>query len=572
MSLTPRHENRPQRARHAPLRRRAVVAAVLGIVAVPMVVGAALGQPTGTDTSVPQTTAGAGDPAGAAVAAFPAPLVAPVPAPAGPPDVRLSSFFATGDAQSPQVELRFAEAFTLPEGTYRASVLVGTPGGEMLRATLLSEGGATVGVLESSADGVTFTEVGEVEVSFQPSGVIVLPSGTTAVVTGADGSAAPPIAGLPVGPTASVVNQSLTVDYPEPPPLEVGGVAVVSAIDDVLIVPDAANDGVGADYIRVDHTNRTVILVDALDSFPPRDASGDRSWLVSEEPADSEGGWVRSFTFDLPAIAEALDFPPVGDATAIGVKRTLVLADGSVLNADAVLATLDWYAAALVSQDPQTPPTTVATTADTAESDETGTPWFLIGGALALVVAVLVAVVALVRRRRGDELDFGGSEGEGDLLAALQREDETGEPDPDVPRAPSDAVSAAEEPPAVEEPVVAEPVVAEPEPRSIDSLLFGSAAAAAASEAEAAPPVTDTPDLPVVPAASPPTGPVPLSPDDALASLEQDVRSFADRLAALGDGSEGDRSVEIGALGRDARGLAERLEHLGDVDEGSDGR
>jgi hypothetical protein len=400
----------------------------------------------------------------------------------------------------------------------------------------------------------------------------VLPSGTTAVVTGADGSAAPPIAGLPVGPTASVVNQSLTVDYPEPPPLEVGGVAVVSAIDDVLIVPDAANDGVGADYIRVDHTNRTVILVDALDSFPPRDASGDRSWLVSEEPADSEGGWVRSFTFDLPAIAEALDFPPVGDATAIGVKRTLVLADGSVLNADAVLATLDWYAAALVSQDPQTPPTTVATTADTAESDETGTPWFLIGGALALVVAVLVAVVALVRRRRGDELDFGGSEGEGDLLAALQREDETGEPDPDVPRAPSDAVSAAEEPPAVEEPVVAEPVVAEPEPRSIDSLLFGSAAAAAASEAEAAPPVTDTPDLPVVPAASPPTGPVPLSPDDALASLEQDVRSFADRLAALGDGSEGDRSVEIGALGRDARGLAERLEHLGDVDEGSDGR
>ncbi len=35
---------------------------------------------------------------------------------------------------------------------------------------------------------------------------------------------------------------------------------VVSAVDDVLIVPDASNDGVFADYVRIDHTNREVTL------------------------------------------------------------------------------------------------------------------------------------------------------------------------------------------------------------------------------------------------------------------------------------------------------------------------
>ncbi|MCC5952965.1 MAG: hypothetical protein JJU45_12820 [Acidimicrobiia bacterium] len=110
-------------------------------------------------------------------AAFPADLVAPVAT--VPLDVEpalaLTAVYPTpvlaGD--DPTVAVRFRGPFEPPVEPWRVSVVIGDPGGEVLRASLVRIDGEDRGRLEFF-DGQGFLDRGETEARFDPSGLVTL--------------------------------------------------------------------------------------------------------------------------------------------------------------------------------------------------------------------------------------------------------------------------------------------------------------------------------------------------------------------------------------------------------------
>jgi hypothetical protein len=252
-----------------------------------------------------------------------APPVGPIPPPLALSDLYLAS---GTDAASPEVVLRFAEPFKLPDDGYRLSVLVGDPLGPRLSASLLASGGrdagnAAAGVV-SRFEGFGWQDVGPTDVQFDDLGfaLITLPLGiappgssvwveisvgspllpqrvspffsraalfdkATAGVLPGDGLGVsrdrrgrPDQMAVPLGdPPTVAVRQGAAVVETGTLPIQVLGQPVTGVVDTVRLV-DSYNRGGRAAEVRLDRGKGTVGLYDTSVD-PPADRTGDRTWL-----------------------------------------------------------------------------------------------------------------------------------------------------------------------------------------------------------------------------------------------------------------------------------------------------
>jgi hypothetical protein len=153
-------------------------------------------------------------------------------------------------------------------------------------------------------------------------------------------------------------------------------------------------------------------------SATPTDKSGDRAWITSTSPAGGKAG-TGTITFSRTALGAALgvELPPGTPATmyrvGFGLMRTILLADGRVITAEAVVGTDAWFG---LGPEPTAPTTTVVAAPSIAVVDagDERLPIYVGAGAAAVIVlGVLLLLVSRRRRRaRGEEdallVDDGG--------------------------------------------------------------------------------------------------------------------------------------------------------------------
>ena len=592
--------------------------------------------PASTTTTEATGTTEAPPPPTATDTPFPASLVAPVPPVEGAPDTAITDLYVTDGAtpEEPDVVVQFREPFTFAGTPYRVGVVIGDPNGTRLRTWLISNGpenlpygrverfeagswaelGATpvrfenglmvitVPITEAPAGGAVWAEIVENDAStpshttpyfsrdalFGAADAGTVPSAVFGRVFGLDGISAEPVE-LPTGGTLVAVGDQIAVDYPDPPPSEVDGQEVTTAVDIVRIAPDYDGGAIIANFVRLDRTTGEVGLYDGF-SPVPIDKSGDRSWLVAA-PAPREAG---ALILDRAAIVTALGLPDDGAGIALGVSRELALEDGRLVTAEGVLATDAWLDLAPASALPEVTTTTVAAGGETQQVDETRQDRLplLIGAGVGIVVLLLLVVLLRRRSNRRAEIEHvaaAGGDGpkqdrmpwgstDGDLIITTTHEfdalipaDATPLPGPapvdpsPVPTAPAgsgvrilaDPVGGAPAPepappipPAVVEPSPVEPAVPEPsaaEPSAPSALdrepAWGTAAVAGtvASSGDA----TGEPSSEVGPAVDAddedePDEPRPLDPGRvdpmaALSALDEDMAELRRRVASLGD-------------------------------------
>lgn len=572
--------------------------------------------------STPPGTSVAGTaPARVAAGGFPAPLVAPVPPAEGGPELSIADLYQQPgpDATTTNVVIRYRAPFALPATAYRASVLVGDPGGVRLRASFVSTGagpgttgttagttgatkgttagttpgttpgtipgatgatGQTTGIVETS-DGSTWRDAGTTTASFDPAGTVTiavplasappggavwaeivqgqattptrstpfysrdaffgtvkagtLPTSSFGVVTKPDGTRLADVAKLPEGPLLSVVNQSVSVTYDTPPPLQVLGQNVTQAIDSVQIAPSFEGGAVVTDFVRINRSDGSIGLYDGFNATPI-DRSGDRAWLRNGLTAGSPGAPV-TVTFDLRAITSALALA-APDNIAFGLSRTFVLADGSVVTAAPVLGTSAWF-----NEPPKAATTSTAPTGTSAASSRDQLP-LIIGAVIGVVVVFALLALLLARRRRSS-----GPEPEAEPGPVAERA--SAEERADQP-APAPGVEADEPTPTFG---------AEPRPGGV--VIAGEAVGDVVARETREQPAVPTPSAPqdegadaapepeVEPSAAPVTPPeeTRIDPGDALAAFDREFDEMKSRLRNVVE--DADEVADEGDAGND---------------------
>jgi hypothetical protein len=381
---------------------------------------------------------------------FPLPVVAPVLLPDGvSPELAVESYGLTQDGDA--VQVNFTTAFEPPEVfSYEIDLLVGDPDedGDQLRMSYVSDEGVVSGVVaESDGDG-GFTEVGEIDVSYEegvatiglsdeldpgdndvawvevtliadeegdvetfttplvPAGDLLSPSGpaTTTAQEAWGSSDQPPEPSVSVGdgPVLSLDDDTLVVEYTAPNPTEVGGFAVAGVTDVVRIAPSYLDVGAVPDLLVIDHAADTVSLLDGTTPIPAEIDSQPDLWLEDGLPTRGvqEGDAVR---VSLPDVLEAFDVDVDGeidesDVLGLGIARSVRVDDGSenglVYRADGMMATGAWFGgnaeeAPVVAEPP---------------ADDDDEPWFatpiVIGAALLIAGTIAFLLLRWWEHRR----------------------------------------------------------------------------------------------------------------------------------------------------------------------------
>jgi len=384
---------------------------------------------------------------------FPRPLVAFVPVPAtGPADPALAiqtlaagEGSGTGTGGARRVTVGFASSFPLPTQAYRVSVLWGSPGGAQTRASMISAEGTTSGVVETSTDGRTWNDAGATTASFGDDSVAIdatlgeasegaafwaqaqlgtaastlvttpvysldaiigrapdggLPATSWGSSTEASGpgtaTASPPVAFGTPAPTLTVDNKALIIHDPAPAPTKIDGQAVTRVIDEVTFLPGYTPSGTVSGVVQIDRTAGTIRALSG--ATPPEDRTGGGSWIVDgiAAPPASFNAPV-TVTLDLEGVTTALGVPLDAAGTGLGLRRTVALADGSVVIGLPVIATVGWFQTAAVPTE--APLGTAAPEA--ASTHGAGAPSTSPAPLVAAtVVAAALIGVALVFRRR----------------------------------------------------------------------------------------------------------------------------------------------------------------------------
>lgn len=431
-----------------------VAALVVGTLAAPLAAQEAPDEPPGA-------AAAADEPSGEPVA-FPAPLVAATAAP-DQPELAVRSLYVTPDIPVPDIGITvvFAAPFAPPADGYELMVSFGDPRGSHARAVLRTVNGAVVGVLEE-VKGTEVSEVGPIRAELTPEGTaelvftsaILPPAGSLWV----SASVADPPAGyrsqlypvaellgltppgelsaspdawrfLPDSPTPEVVEVAnppvVTLDgttvrltWPGAPPVQVAGLSIKTFVDVVRIAPDFDDRGQAPYLVAVDHSTGTINLLDGTQLIPATVAVSNAEWLRSEPSFPVVGG--SFIEFDLDDVGKVFGIEISPEATAIGTARSITLADGTVVRADGVLGTVEWFdgaaaptpaaeAPAATAPPPTAPPTTGPRVSNRVEGDVPG--WFVPGVIVAAVAAVVLALLVVlvrywrVRRARGTRPD-----------------------------------------------------------------------------------------------------------------------------------------------------------------------
>jgi hypothetical protein len=365
----------------------------------------------------------------------PAPIIAPVLATTGVPELAIRSVYvdpASAPAE-PTVVVQFAGSFTLPPDGYRLSVFFGDPEGVAVRASLRTVGGQLAGSLETDESGA-FVEIGPLSVTTtedgtarltvpadaipdagsvwvvaevaDPVGSTVSPlfpieqffdegtPGTLSASTWAwltpPGGGLPTVVDLPSPPALTVEGDIVRLTYTDISPAQIAGQGRTSFVDAVRIAPDFATAGQAPYLIAVDHVGGAVNLLDGTQPLPATLDGPTDPWLVRPFPLGGvdEGTVIE---FDLSEVAEAFGITLSPETTTLGAARSVVLDDGTVVRADGVQATLDWFGASVVPADAEAGETEASGAEDAADASDDEFPWLLVvagTAALALVVGL----------------------------------------------------------------------------------------------------------------------------------------------------------------------------------------
>jgi hypothetical protein len=404
---------------------------------------------------------GAGTVGGAQTADPPAlaPLSARFPARGTTPPTAISqlSVEQADEEADPIVVVGFAQGFTLPADNYAVRVLVGDPGAERVRASLVVEGGSPTGTLERG-DGSSWESLGATRVSFDPAGQarVEIPGELVAdrtavwveideggtVVAGTPlftwpelrGEGDPAVLGVsdfglvtdgqlvPTGdlvqatdgPRVEYANGSITISFAGPPPTELRGNPAVTVIDYLRFGAEPANGGLPPFYVTIDHTSRQVLLWDGSSGLPtpvPADPAG---WLVQgfppPDPATPAGATPSEIVLSLDGLSQAIGLPVDDPTFGMGIARSVALADARIVTFDGITGLVAWFEGSAAATLPpieddiaelEAAPTVPPAPAD--DGDGLGSaPWIILGLVAALAV---VGLVIWAVRRQGDEGD-----------------------------------------------------------------------------------------------------------------------------------------------------------------------
>jgi hypothetical protein len=409
------------------LLRRLLPFAVLA--AVPVAVPASAGEPT----------------------TFPLPVVAPVMAPEDvAPELAVSSYGVTTDGET--LEVRFADSFDLPEvPLYRVALLVGEPGETRTRVALVVEDGEVAGSVAES-DGGEFAEVDTTEVSYEdgvarialPDGLdadaaaawldvsiveeaggeaerfvspivpahdLLTPSGpaTTSATVAWSSNGQPPGEAIDVGtgPVLTIDGDELVVEYVEPTPTEVDGLAVEGVTDVIRVAPSFDDVSAAPDLIVIDHAVNTVSLLDGTTPIPAEIPNDPDSWLELGLPTREiiEGDLVR---ISLPGVLRVFgvdaDDIDQDDRLGFGIARSVRVDDGTdagvVYRADGVTATAQWFSTQESTTGTTDGDEAAAAAGSGSDDDEKMQTVIVIGAVIVLLGTVAFLVIRWLEHRR----------------------------------------------------------------------------------------------------------------------------------------------------------------------------
>jgi hypothetical protein len=413
---------------------------------VALAVVASVALPAAAQDPVP-TTAPPAEPSGPL-----APLSARFPARGTTPATAVSQLSVEQGAPDadPIVVVGFAQGFVLPGDGYAVRANFGRPGAERVRASLVVEGGSPTGRLERG-DGAAWQDQGATRASFDASGVarievpadlvadkvavwVEIDEGTTTVAgtpifswgdlrgesepahlgvsdfgVVTDGSLVPTgdIVEAGPGPSVAYANGSITISFPGPAPTDLRGNPAVAVIDYLRLGTAPAQGGLPPFYVTIDHVSGQVLLWDGSSGLPTPVPADPATWVIQglgpPDPADPSAA-PGEVVLSLDGLSQAIGVGVDDSAFAMGIARSVALADARIVTFDGVTGLLTWFegsaAATLPPIEDDIAELEPVPTAPPPRDDDRGsnpTPWILLG--LVVALAVVGAVVWLVRRQ-----------------------------------------------------------------------------------------------------------------------------------------------------------------------------
>lgn len=348
--------------------------------------------------------------------------------------------------------LDFSAPFEPPGDGYRVGVSVGDPTAKRTRWTLTMVDGAPAGTVETG-DGVQWDPLGQTATDLDPqTGRAVIyarpgdvapasalwvdaelptPLGSIAATSSyfaydalVPAEVTPALAGSTWGwtrdaegvrvdgavripgqpPTATVADGVLVLAAPDAPPSLLYGQPVTSAADYVRFASaDAATPGDGG-YLVVNRVDGQLQLFSVTDGVATEVPGADDRIVPAAGSASSTDvaapPSTRSVAVDLAAVQRELDLPTDPASVAVAVERGAGLANGWVVTASGVAATVASLEAASRAAAP--PPSTEAVVVDSGDANGTSMTILLVIAAVLAVVVIggIVAAIVVGRERR----------------------------------------------------------------------------------------------------------------------------------------------------------------------------
>jgi hypothetical protein len=377
--------------------------------------------------------------------------------------------------------VRFSTGFRLPPDGYQVSVVAGDPAAEQTRASLVVEGAAPAGMVETGAGG-QWQRVGETGASFDAAGVVriespddaaftdpasniwvtvSLPDGSgitqsplysVADLVGESGSPGLGVAAwgtvvdsndVPTGgfvpgdpgPRLELRDGAVVLVVPGPPPTELRGNPATDVIDRIWVGP---SDGGAVPYaITINQTRGAVVLYDFSSGFPVALTGSEAAWVVQGLPPGGAPAGPYELVFSLAGLAETAGFSAGDPTVGLSVDRTLALVDGRRVTFAGVTGLVTWFEGAAdatlapIEEDVASlQPTTTVAPGASGSSDGGSALWVVL--VVVVVLAGAAAVGAWLWSRRRQDDDEGEHEKEGrrahvsgvspdDALSALSR-------------------------------------------------------------------------------------------------------------------------------------------------------
>lgn len=224
-------------------------------------------------------------------------------------------------------------------------------------------------------------------------------------VTVVDLGASPVLALAREATGGDAVRSAIVLRYDTGPPTEVAGQGVTEVVDLLRVAPDFVGGAVVTPYIELNRTTGAVRLVDAR-QWPLVDATGDGSWQRADASSGSVTG-PATVAFDLDAVLAALGDVPDRSTVALGLTRTVRLADGSQVVAEGVLGSTAWLDTAVGVTLPTAalPAPAVPVAPPAATEGDDGVPPAGIAAVIVLLVAGLGLLESGRRKRAAARLD-----------------------------------------------------------------------------------------------------------------------------------------------------------------------